>query len=106
MSNQKISISNPNEKNEVTIKISGVATNEHAKVVFRKLASFGEVSNVILDFSECTQIDSTGLGAMLEMKGLILKKHPAAKPRVVGCNNQICNVLKTVGFDKFFDINS
>jgi len=104
MSNQKINITGPDENHEVTIGVEGHCTDQSAKMVFQQLKAFEVISKIILDFSKCTNIDSSGLGALLEFKSLFTKL--SSKPQIIGCNQQVLTTLRTVGLHRLFDIQA
>lgn len=64
---------------------------------------YGNISTkeVILDFAECTRIDSSGLGLLLNLRKNL---PPDINIKLVECPQHMQKILTITRFERFFDI--
>lgn len=60
-------------------------------------------SMMIVDFSDCEYIGSTGLGTLITIHRAT-EKHPNYRIQFKSCNEHVKESLEVVGFSKFFEI--
>jgi anti-anti-sigma factor len=59
---------------------------------------------IIVDFSYCNYIDSSGVGALLNLK---MRADPYGSDiTLLNCNDVVLEILKIANFQKFFDIKN
>jgi anti-anti-sigma factor len=62
-----------------------------------------KIDSVFIDLSEASSIDSTSLGLMAKVANLMLSRSPH-KVTLVSPNEDINQILESIGFDDIFDI--
>ena len=83
------------------IRIIGRLDFSQARKEDELVSAIAASKAVVIDFSACELIDSSGLGFLLIIKKAV-KDHSSL--RITGCNGFVKEILTTVGFHQLFDI--
>lgn len=78
---------------------SGIGFDRFSKEVFRN----NNIDDVIIDINKTKFIDSTNLGILASIANS-LNGARGKKPVIISSNNDITLILKSMGFDQFFNI--
>lgn len=78
---------------------SGIGFDKFSKEMFTEDA----VDSVIIDMNKTKFIDSTNLGILASIANSLYNSK-GNKPVIISSNNDITLILKSMGFDQFFDI--
>jgi anti-anti-sigma factor len=90
-----------NNGKELTVAISGRFDFSHHKEFRETYRQYGEGVKYIVDLSRTEYMDSSALGMLL-----LLREHAGGdkKVSIVGCNDEIKEILKISNFQTLFDI--
>ncbi|MBA2875232.1 STAS domain-containing protein [Thermaerobacillus caldiproteolyticus] len=85
----------------VVLKIKGILDISTAHLFETYIQEIEDIEELIVDFSNLEFIDSTGIGAIMEVIYLSKEKQFLIKLR--GINQQIYDILETVGLFKVLE---
>jgi len=88
--NSKLEISSRDGK--TIIKVSGQFDFNTSRQFLEYIPELIDKTAILIDFSDCHYLDSSGLGCILKLKKS-LSDH-AAKIEFFGCNEKILNVMQ------------
>lgn len=98
MTIRKLESSNPDT---IVLKVNGSFGIDRALELRRLYKNFVG-KELILDFEECTQIDSTGLGLLLNLRKNLPQE---VTIKLTKCPKQMAKVLAITRFSRFFEID-
>lgn len=95
------------EKSTVTIKMKGtleVHSCQEFKNALTEEVNLSNILHMIIDLSELTYIDSTGIGVLIGLQKRWKEIKPQARLALIITNKNIKKIFRICGLNKIFDI--
>lgn len=86
-----------NSHSETTLlAINGPFDFNASRKIFEQINKISMSKNILIDFSACDQLDSSGLGCLFKLSAMIEDRNHAL--RVSGCNSEVRHLLEIMNF--------